>query len=69
MREVGDMLTFFLHGPNVDVDSCRVRAELIGQSEDVGSSIILLHCTDHEGGEVHRVLHMVPLIPIWEGSS
>jgi len=52
----------FLHGPNVDGDSCRVGAELIGQFEGVGSRIVLLHARDGEGGELTGVLYMVAII-------
>lgn len=53
----------------MNVDSCRVGAELVGQLEGVRSGVALLHRRDHEGGEVGGVLNVVPLIPVGQGPT
>lgn len=53
----------------MNVDSRRVGAELIGQSEGVGSSVVFLHRRDHEGGEVGTVLHVEPPVPAVERAT
>lgn len=59
----------FSHGADVNTDSGGGRAELVGQSEGVRSGIVLLCCRDHEGGELGRVLHMVPFVPVGQSST
>lgn len=48
----------------MNVDSCGVRAILIAESQCISSRITLLHCRNHEGGEISGVLHVIPLFPV-----
>lgn len=53
----------------MNIDSCVIRAKLVGESQCIRSGITLLHCTDHQGGQPRRVLHMVALVPVGKTAS
>lgn len=63
MGDRNDMVTCccFLHGSNMNVDSCHGRSKLVGQFEGVRSGIVFLHTGDYKGGEVLRGLDVEPV--------
>lgn len=48
----------FLHRSNANVNRCRIRSELVGQFQGVGSGVFFPHTGDDESGKVLRGLNV-----------